>query len=120
MHKKFSLKIRYSVGQCILRSKEPFVRGDIAQHFAPVMSRPLNLDGQGLIHAILNPVLWLPRLIELDPLGVPAECRVLNHCQQLSHVGVEVSYDADTLKVGGVKSALKLLQQCLTNLWKVR
>ena len=57
MYKEFSFEVQYDVGQCIIRSKEPFVRGAVEGHCVSVVSRPLSLDGQRLARAILNPFL---------------------------------------------------------------
>ena len=67
LNEKLLLKIRYGVGQRILRAKQTFVGGNLALHFASVGGGPQYLDGWWLAHAILNWVLWLTLLVELDP-----------------------------------------------------
>ena len=87
----------------------PLVRRGIAGHFTSSASRPLYLDGRRLAHAILNLVLQLPRIIELAPLGIPAEHQIFDHCQQLNHGDVELFYNADALGV------FKLVFNCYNN-----
>jgi hypothetical protein len=35
-YKKIHFEVRYGVGQCILRTKKPFVRGNVARHFTSI------------------------------------------------------------------------------------
>ena len=90
---EFCLEVQCGVYQCILGSKQSLVGGDIARRLTSIVSRPLNLDGWGLAHAIFNPVLSLSRLVELNTLGIPAISCIIDHCQQLSHGGTALSYN---------------------------
>jgi hypothetical protein len=52
----------------------------------------------------------LPGCIELDPLGIPSQCWVINVAMVVQNCLTIL------IRQGEDKSALKLLQQCLTNL----
>jgi hypothetical protein len=95
------LKVRYDEGQWILRTKPSLVCDDIAGHLVSIASRPLNLGGQRLIHAMLDPVLWLS-LIKFCPLGIPTKFRVIDCSQKLHHGDAKLANDADTCR-GRVK-----------------
>ena len=75
------LKVRYGVGQRILGAKQPFVGGNLTQHFTSVGGRPQYLDGQWLAHAILDRVLWQTLVVEIDPFWIPVDGRLVNRSE---------------------------------------
>ena len=77
LHKEFCLKVWYGVSQCILWSKNAFVQHSIAGHLLSVAIGPFDLDGWQLAQTISNPALGLPGFIKLNPLGIPAERRII-------------------------------------------
>ena len=52
----------------------------------------MDLDGQRFAYVTLNPVLRLDGFIKLNPLGIPAEHRILDRCKQFGHGGMELVY----------------------------
>jgi hypothetical protein len=62
-----------------------------------------------LVQTLLDEIRILVTLIELAPLGIPAEHQIFDHCQQLNHGDVELFYNADALGV------FKLVFNCYNN-----
>ena len=88
-NEKLLLKIWYGVGQDILRAEQPFVGGNLAQHFSSVRGGQQYLGGGRLAHAVLDRFLRLTLVIELDPFWIPVECRLVYRSEQFGHGGAD-------------------------------